>query len=797
MLIFLDRLPSPSRGLPDSSLRAQIGGKAAWLAWALGAGERVPPAAVLPVSHFDAATARADDGHLRLLPDEVATICTQARGLGPWLAVRSSAVDEDGARASHAGQFLSVVGVQAGPALAAAIEAVWQSALSSRVRAYRGGAPARMAVVIQALVPARSAGVLFTQDPHTGAAHELLIEASLGLGEAVVGGGSVPAFYRLSRPRRAAWGRVLRGRVRVIEATPGRQSAVHRLGAAGPVEDPLPAAQQEVSPLGPAALIALGRLGLRLEARAGCPLDLEWAEDEQGRLFLLQVRPITAQADLRRSGPVVWTRRFIGERWTEPATPYGWSVMRGLLEWFIAYPAASRRYLGGGEASRLVRFAPYFNVTVFRHLAFKLPGAAPPRFLVELLPPAEALAWARKPAAPPDLAVYAAIIGETIREERWRRFRWNPFTNAEAWAAFLPELDAALLPYEQPPVGIPAALSQIEALKGLARRYIGLHICSLLFANLWVELAEAALVAAGHEAAIPGLLRSPVPSPTALAHEALAQVHRGSLDLATFRARYGHRADSSWELSSERWAEASEASLRALAAAAAEAPIVDKPLPSVPAGLPGPLAALVRLAGRYLALREEQRSHFDRVLWRWKQALLVIEAALDLPARYLEEAELVALIEDRLPREEALLLVRRRAESIEEERRRRAAGDEPPDFFVGEEAVEQTESGPRLVGLGVSRGVVTGQVRILRALDPEALRPGEILVARATDPGWTPLFHRAGGLVTELGGMLSHGAVVARELGLPAVVNLPGATRLLRDGVVVTVDGGRGIVYLR
>jgi pyruvate,water dikinase len=97
----------------------------------------------------------------------------------------------------------------------------------------------------------------------------------------------------------------------------------------------------------------------------------------------------------------------------------------------------------------------------------------------------------------------------------------------------------------------------------------------------------------------------------------------------------------------------------------------------------------------------------------------------------------------------------------------------------------------------VSRGVVTGPVRILRALDPEALRPGEILVARATDPGWTPLFHRAGGLVTELGGMLSHGAVVARELGLPAVVNLPGATRLLRDGVVVTVDGGRGIVYLR
>jgi pyruvate,water dikinase len=89
-------------------------------------------------------------------------------------------------------------------------------------------------------------------------------------------------------------------------------------------------------------------------------------------------------------------------------------------------------------------------------------------------------------------------------------------------------------------------------------------------------------------------------------------------------------------------------------------------------------------------------------------------------------------------------------------------------------------------------------VRVLRSLDQaHLLRKGEILVARATDPGWSPLFPRAAGLVLELGGMLSHGAVLAREYRLPAVVKVEGASRRLRDGQVITVDGGRGQIWLR
>ena len=107
------------------------------------------------------------------------------------------------------------------------------------------------------------------------------------------------------------------------------------------------------------------------------------------------------------------------------------------------------------------------------------------------------------------------------------------------------------------------------------------------------------------------------------------------------------------------------------------------------------------------------------------------------------------------------------------------------------------DHGQRLRGRGICRGVARGTARVAHHLEEaHSLRPGEILVTRATDPGWTPLFRSAAGLVLEQGGMLSHGAVVAREYGLPGVVNVMNATRIIRSGQRITVDGSRGLVLL-
>ena len=135
-------------------------------------------------------------------------------------------------------------------------------------------------------------------------------------------------------------------------------------------------------------------------------------------------------------------------------------------------------------------------------------------------------------------------------------------------------------------------------------------------------------------------------------------------------------------------------------------------------------------------------------------------------------------------------------EEYDAELQRRNEHDDPPDFLGVDVGAEHT--GRRLQGLGISAGVVTGPVRIIRSMDEaQRLLPGEILVARSTDPGWTPLFLTASALIMELGGMLSHGAVVAREYRLPGVVNLVGVMDTLQDGQVVTVDGARGAVWIR
>lgn len=819
--------------------RREAGGKAATLAGLVGLGLQVPPGFVIPTAVLSAhlrrcglsgAAARGEDIRARLLAQPLSRGLARsldraaaALGSGPelLLAVRSSAVGEDGAEASHAGQYLTLLGIRRGPELEQAILRCWASAWDERALAYRDAHGQRahrtlpMALLVQVLIEPRCAGVLFTVNPATGSWREMIVEAAWGQGEAVVSGRIVPELHRVRRPRRSPSPiqRVLaRVRLRPEPAVPGDQPfelVVDRSRPRGELlQRPLSAERRASPVLSTEELLGLCRLGLRIESRQGQPQDIEWALDPAGRLWVTQARPVTAGADVRRAGPTVWSRRFVGERWTRPATPLGWSLMRELLEHFIAYPETTRRYLGGDPPTRLLRFAPYINVTVFRHLAFKAPGFAPPHFLIELLPPEEERTWLRRRDQAPDLRVYVSILAETARERRWQRFRWNLFTNDRAWAQWVPTMEARLRAMEGPIHGRSEALAQTVACAALAREYVKIHVCSLLFANIWYEAAQAALEAqpgGGGEELVALLLRPPEHSVTVRLNQDLWALGQGTLPLVDFLHRHGHRADGSWELFSPRWAEEPEAALVLARSAAmahsppadedAEARRIDQALRTLGPGQRG----LVSLARRFLALRESQRECFDRIAWRWKRAWLWLEAEQGMALRFLEQGEVRSLIDGELPRDKALDLIARRQAEWEEEVQRRALGDEPPLFLIGEEEAEQHEEpAAQLSGLGVGPGVATGPARIVHTLaDAHRLRPGDILVARATDPAWTPLFLNARGLVLESGGMLSHGAVVAREYRLPAVTNVRDATRRLQDGQTITVDGGRGRVFVR
>ncbi|MFT5582634.1 MAG: phosphohistidine swiveling domain-containing protein [Cognaticolwellia sp.] len=814
------------------------GGKAASLGALSRRGLPVPPAVALAVSDFrsflkhnglwDRAKGlhrRPDPDALRQLrmmiengrlPPKLAGTLRQAGAeLGDRLVVRSSAIEEDGGENSFAGQFLSVMNVRPGDAVETAVKQCWASAFSHQAVTYRKARGVRgqpgMGVVVQRLVDAKTSGVVFTMNPVTGSFSELVVEAVWGQGEALVSGQVAPDRYLVKRPRKLprGLGRIW-NRLHVQELEADVLPQARRLAPLvkntlewAKVERPLARklSKQEVE--------RLSRMALRAEQHTGQPQDLEWAIDADGQIFVLQARPITAAGDPERGDGVLWTRRFIGERWAGLATPMGWSITGPMLTWLIDYPETSLHYLGGAPPLRLLRGRPYANVTVFRHLAFKLPGRSPPSFMMDFLPPREVERWTRRFAYPPDLQVYRSIFQTTFAEQRWQRFRWNPWSNHKAWDAFAQRLSNELPALAVVASGVEEGLTQLDQLIELKRDYLKIHVVSLLFANLSYQIMRGELP---HDLA-DDVLTAPADNPTVQTNQALYALATGAMTQASFLSQYGHRSSqSSWELFATRWAEDPaaldpllepyrsgklgdpqarvqeqiRASKQALAALRQRLPAQDRQF----------TLRKVDLARRYLQLREEQRFEFDRLMWALKRCVTDLgQRLLEAPeqVRFLELDELRARAVGTLSPKDTQVLMARRAKQWAEY----AAQPAPPTFLLGDEGVEVQESGASLVGLGISAGRHTGSARILHSIeDAERLQPGDILVTTATDPGWTPLFLVAGAVVLELGSMLSHGAVVAREYRLPAVVNVEGATTRLQDGMRITVDGGRGRVWI-
>ncbi|MEE2828672.1 MAG: PEP/pyruvate-binding domain-containing protein [Myxococcota bacterium] len=797
------------------------------------------------------------------------------------LVARSSARGEDAEGRSHAGQYSSVPNLRGLDGLLDGIREVWASWYSERAVEYRlraggPGAPQSraglvgaatippMSVLVQRMVPARASGMLFTANPVTGSRQEMTVESGLGLGEALAQGLVHPDYFAL---RRFEDGRV---KLRVRSIGPKARRAVPGSPGSGELEfQEVPAKLRERSSLRRRELKKLCRMGLEVEALLGMPVDLEWSVDARGRLFLLQARPITALRPRRRSlsrplreRPVLWTQRFSGERWTEQATPLGWSIIQPVLHHFIEWPAASEGWLDGSSPTRLYRGRPYFNVTIFRHLAFRLPGTAPPQFLLEMFPADEQDELLREAPYLPNLGLVASIFSELVAEKRWERYRWNGMTNHAEWEAFRPEFERAVEALPLDFRDLSAGLQVVEQARGLVVDYMGIHLLSLLFAHLGYELLDKALRTwVGIEgeairsalvaetgtnetlrvnralwdlAAIAGStpeLRSALEQQPPPSFEELTTLAGGRdfvQELDLFLDEFGHRSTASYEIFSTRWADDPGLVLRLIAGSfrstADQHParraarreqdreraerLVRKRMARTWRRRLVPwrqqiFGRLLDLTRSYMSLRENQRFAFDRLLLKTKRVFERLGAILERDG-VLEAGEAIVL----LTVDELSLLSRGGLDAADlrelvEERRAEFESNRSalhPDFLEGEEHLEASTvvgRGEVLQGLGISPGRVRGRVRVISGLEELGkIEPGDILVTRATDPGWTPLFLTVGGLVLELGSLLSHAAVVAREYALPGVVNVEAATRLLEEGMEVTVDGDRGQVII-
>ena len=867
-------------GTPDAK---RLGGKAVCLARLARAGQPVPEGFCLGPQAFHQALMRlgiSSVGDRRedclvalrsvpLGPELEAAVADAVRRLGGGpLAVRSSALDEDAAQRSFAGQYRSILDVSGLAAVLAAIREIWASYFEVRVAAYRGegsgreltvAAPRRailrrrsrsrpavppasggMAVLVQRMVDARTSGILFTANPVTGSRREMTLEASEGLCDDLAAGTVHPDLWVCSRPSRAA-----RGELEVIETTPAPGRA-----------DPL---------LDGGEVQRLGRLGLSIEAQLGPPQDIEWSLGQDGRAWVLQSRPITSleqSLTLQRRDHLLWTQRFSGERWTEQASTMGWSVIQPVLHHFIEWPDASARYLHGAAPTTLYRGVPYFNITIFRHLVFRLPGMAPIQFLLEFFPPEEQEDLRRRQLYLPNLGLVATVFAQMLAERRWRRYQFNFLTNHRVWERFLPRfldrIEALDADFDDPVTG----LRQYRKARDLIYEYVEIHLLSLLFANLSYQFLGTALqrwagdhdhhlraaltsapdenrTVAGHKALwklaalaqqIPAVNDALTSSGAPPDRDALAALPDGqpfAAALDAFLAEYGHRSAASWEIFATRWSE-NPAAVMDMLRSYLEGGIHTDPYLNEERHQQAFIDAMEQLDQRlhattlqrlvpwkaavsgvavdftrnYMRLRENQRFHFDQLLFGVKRILLregelladrgMLDDASDIA--WLEIDEVHRLVNGALDADTA----RRRAA----QRRSQAALDldaEHPEFLSGDGIPFPTEVDRRrmLTGMGISPGRVTGTVRVVHDLsETRKLERGDILVTRATDPGWTPLFLTAGGLVMELGSLLSHGAVVAREYALPAVVNVANATRRLEDGQQVAIDGAKGLVYI-
>jgi len=807
------------------------------------------------------------------------------------LAVRSSAIGEDGLQHSHAGQYSSLLNVHSLDSVLAAVREVWASWFSERAIGYRlhclrerGGllsvdeekddpfaSVPRMSVIIQRLVGARCSGMLFTAHPVTGNREELTLEAGPGLGEALAQGRLHPDFYVVRRPAERG------ARPAIIERAIARKERALRPVPPGSGQlsfEPIPLAEQRRPALSNAEVSALCRLALRAEDRLGGPVDVEWAIDAQGRILLLQLRPVTGLAaheeahaeegkEPLRERSVLWTQRFSGERWTEGATTLGWSLVQPVLHHFTHWEDASERWLRGTEPSRLVRGRPYFNLTIFRHLAFRLPGGSPPQFLLEMFPPDEQEELRAGAPLLPNLKLVGSVLGQMVRERRWERYRYNLWTNFEEWEAFRPEFESSIDALSLDFTEVADGFEELSKARELMVSYLGIHLLSLLYAHLSYEALDkalrswsgiggeairAALVsetdenetlrcnrglwrlaqqAQGLDEVRDRLLRTPFPSLADLERLSGGPQFIASFD--DFLREFGHRSSASWEVFASRWEDSPEIPLQMLAgylrgglpedpAVAARRrgeereqaerlvrtrmsrPLLRRLVPWRQSVFEG----LLSMCRSYIALRENQRFSFDRLLLRMKRLLERIGALLEREGLLESGADIVFLqVDEVLGLHEGTLAVELAASAIETRRQQfeRDLYSSHPDFISGELAMSQAgraghgDGGWSLSGLGISSGRVRGRVTVLQSLsDMAKLQPGDILVSRAADPGWTPLFLTAGALVLELGSVLSHGAVVAREYQLPAVVNVQGACGLLRDGMEVTVDGDLGTV---
>ena len=735
------------------------------------------------------------------------------------VAVRSSATAEDLAEASFAGQQDTYLNVRGEEALLEAVKRCWASLWTERAIAYRarqGIAPAAvaLAVVIQQMVPAESAGVMFTANPVSGARDEIVINAAWGLGEAIVGGLVVPDNLRVNKTSGKIEQQILADKTVMTVQT-----------AAGTQERPVPAGKRQRPTLSPSQTAELARLGAKIEAYYGAPQDIEWCF-AHGQFYIVQVRPITSlpPEPLRWAppGPGQWLHGGgTFEMITEPISPLFESLLLPIFDDAVvnlldsaglkgALPAVPLGMVNGHIYLHVdLHLRPWHLAGVLRDFAMHLNSMQYQQAENTLY--RQAVANLSQPAA---TALSDAQILE--RMEALGRAGMRYWLQIMKIVQVIYRQEHAFTSFYQRRLrrahpDLPAAEIFLRGQKVKPWE----AECSMFdLAQMAQQLGLADLVLGDAGQLLSGA-------------ENRAEIHTWRAALAAHLERFGHQL-ASFDLCLPTLADDPRPVLTAIQTYlnGKESPYIrqrrmqaegEAALADVESYLSEHNAQKFRqlLSTAQQAGRAREDALFDVGL-AWtplhRMALelgrrLVQRGALAQPEDifwlYLDEIGAACKNLNPLAGLAGPVAARQAQNQL-------WTGAQPPYLlpldsrpafwwkwvFPTPELNRQPDA-HTLVGLGVSPGKVTGVARVIRSLDEAPrLHAGEILVTRSTTPAWTPLFAQIGGLVTDLGGPLAHGSIVAREYGIPAVMGTGSATQRIKDGEVITVDGTAGRVSL-
>lgn len=782
-------------------------------------------------------------------------------------AVRSSALEEDSATLSFAGQLESVLAVARGKVPKKVVE-VWASGFSERLMSYRreagldplAGAPA---VIVQRMIDGDVSGVAFSADPVSGRRAIAVVGAVPGLCSSLVSGETAADTWRVDRAGE------------IIERTVEAKRVMHRADATAPegiCSVPLPPERAASPSLTDAQVRAVADLARRAEAQFGRPQDIEWTIG-RGVLFLLQARPITTlgeriDPDAQRA---LWDNANIIESYSGITMPLTFSFARRAYE--SVYREFCRLVGVPREAIEarsdmfccmlgLVRGRVYYNLYNWYRLVAVLPGyQVNRRFMEQMMGVRESLPEALAAAqagtgsgarlrdalrAARSLSSLAlSILTLARRRERfYQRIRdtlgvQRPELSgqrSDELVAYYRALESRILTHWDAPIVNDFATMVFH---GLLRRLTaawagdktGTLSNDLLCAERGMiseEPAQRVRTMARLAVVDANLVRVLSTGDLHMARAAIRRSPDLEREVQAYLAKFGDRCAEELKLESTTLHDDPTPLLRAIGQCAqnlarddahenglAESKIREQAEAHVRSALGrNPVrriafAWVLSKTRECVQARENLRFERTRVFGRARQILLELGKrfaaieCIDAPRDvfYLELDEVLGFVEGRVTTTDLKGLVTLRKAEFARWQELPAPADRFETRGIlykghsfGAQQVSAQPTGDSLKGLGCCPGVVRGPVRVVRDPRNAAVRHGEIIVAERTDPGWVMIFPSAAGLLVERGSLLSHSAIVARELGLPTIVSIPGVTAWLNDGDWVAMDGASGVV---